>query len=115
MTESPYVLVHDDRVTVIESLREVCAHRAWILIAAHARRTHVHTIVEAEVRPEVVMNVFKAYASRKLNRTDQMRVKRWARHGSTRWLWNDDDVRTAIQYIVDGQGTPMVVYNAEAL
>ena len=70
-------------------IRGVCAHRGWKLLAAKVRRNHVHTVVEAEVPPERVMNVFKAYASRHLNgmRLQEPGPKRWARHGSTRWLW----------------------------
>jgi hypothetical protein len=73
--------------------------------------------VEADVRPEKVMNAFKSYASRSLNRLgiDGSDRKRWARHGSTRWLWTDDDVREFIRYVVSGQGEPMEVYVAELL
>ena len=40
------------------------------LLAAHVRTNHVNVVVEAEVPPEKVMNDFKAYASRSLNRFD---------------------------------------------
>ena len=39
--------------------------------------------------------------------------KRWARHGSTRWLLNRDDVAAAIRYVVDRQGEPMAFWIAE--
>jgi hypothetical protein len=69
------------------------------------------------VPPETVMNTLKSYASRSLNRLkiDPPDRKRWARHGSTRWLWKDDDVQETIRYVVYGQGDPMEVYLAEAL
>ena len=55
------------------------------------------------------MSDFKAYASRALNRLDGdgPARKRWARHGSTRWLWNDQEVGEATRYVVDEQGEPM--------
>jgi hypothetical protein len=89
MDQTPYLLDEDSRGAVLEALREVCLHRSWSLLSAHVRTTHVHTVVEAEDRPEKVMNDFKAYASRSLNRlaSDGSDRKRWARHGSTRWLW----------------------------
>jgi len=61
------------------------------------------------------MNDFKSYASRSLNRlgSDESNQKRWARHGSTRWLWTDEDVRQAIQYVIDEQGEPMAVFEAD--
>ena len=63
------------------------------------------------------MNEFKSYASRELNRlgiggSDQ---KRWARHGSTRWLWKDEDVKQALQYVIDHQGEPMALFVAAEL
>jgi REP element-mobilizing transposase RayT len=84
----------------------------WVLLAAHVRTNHVHVVVEANIRPEMAMNAFKAYASRSLNRlgSDEPDRKRWARHGSTRWLWKDEDVQAAIQYVVSIQGEPMEVY-----
>jgi len=61
------------------------------------------------------MNEFKAYASRELNRvgSDGPDRKRWARHGSTRWLWKDQDVMRAQQYVFDKQSEPMALFVAE--
>ena len=105
MKQAPYGLDRDSQVAVLEALREVCSHRGWSLLAAHVRTNHVHVVVEAEVQPEKVMNDFKSYASRGLNRlggggSDR---RRWARHGSTRWWWKNQDVREAIRYVVAAQ------------
>ena len=80
MNQAPYWLDRDSRAAVLEALREVCLHRCWSLLAAHVRTNHVH-VVEAEVQPEKVMNDFKSYASRSLNRLlhDGADRKRWAR------------------------------------
>jgi len=61
------------------------------------------------------MNALKAYASRALNEahvgpTDQ---KRWARHGSTRYLWNHEQISAAITYVLDKQGERMATYDCE--
>jgi REP element-mobilizing transposase RayT len=74
----------------------------------------VHVVVEADVRPERIMNDLKSYASRCLNRLglDEPTRKRWARHGSTRWLWQPQTVSAAIQYVVQEQGDPMAVFRA---
>jgi hypothetical protein len=81
------------------------------------RTNHVHAIVETDIRPEKVMNDFKAHASRNLNLigSDQPDRKRWAHHGSTRWLQNDTAVHDAIRYVIEGQGEPVAVYAAESL
>ena len=78
----------------------------------------MHAIVEAEAPPERIMNEFKSYASRELNRlttTGGSERKRWARHGSTRWLWKDEDVKPALQYVVDEQGEPMALFIADEI
>ena len=80
------------------------------------RSNHAHAVVDAEAPPELVMNAFKAYASRGLNRMrlDKPDRKRWARHGSTRWLSKPEHISAAVQYVVAEQGEPMSVFDADA-
>ncbi len=68
--------------------------------------------MEAEIPPERIMFEFKSYASRDLNRlaNEAPKTKRWARHGSTRWLWKDNDVTHALQYVINEQGEPMALF-----
>jgi REP element-mobilizing transposase RayT len=115
MTQPPYLLDEQAGAVVLDAVKEVCRYRGWTLLAAHVRTNHVHVIVEAGVKPEKVMNDFKSYASRALNRLepDGTNPKRWARHGSTRWLWKDSDVREAIRYVMDEQGGPMALFVGE--
>jgi REP element-mobilizing transposase RayT len=117
MLQQPYVLDQARRAIVLAAIQKHCAYRGWNLLAAHVRSNHVHTIVEAETLPERIMSEFKSYASRELNRvtSDGPERKRWARHGSTRWLWKDEDVRHALQYVIDEQGEPMALFIAEEL
>jgi REP element-mobilizing transposase RayT len=114
MAQAPYLLDERARTVVLQAIQEVCAHRGWNLLAAHVRSNHVHVVVEADVKPEKAMNDFKSYASRALNFVEADKTRRrWAHHGSTRWLWKDQDVREAIRYIVDEQGEPMALFLAE--
>lgn len=85
-----------------------------MLLAAHVRTTHVHMVIESEAKPERIMNDIKSYASRCLNQAglDMPARKRWARHGSTRWLWKPEQVSAAIRYVVDEQGEAMAVFEA---
>jgi REP element-mobilizing transposase RayT len=117
MNQDEYRLDSDDCTAVLVALQDVCFHRGWTLLAAHVRTTHVHVVVDAGVRPERVMNDFKSYSSRGLNRlgNDGVARKRWTRHGSTRWLWKDQDMRDAIQYVVEEQGNPMAVFVSDEL
>ncbi len=117
MPQPPYYLDPGRRDAVLAAICAHCGHKVWGLLAVHVRTTHVHVVVEAEVRPEKVMNELKAYASRELNRRgfDGPNRRRWARHGSTRWLWKDEDVRGAIRYVVEEQGEPMALLVGEGV
>jgi REP element-mobilizing transposase RayT len=114
MDQPRYNLDESRRHVVLAALIERCPDQGWKLLAGHARTNHVHCVVEADARPERVMNDLKSFASRKLNELgfDTTDRKRWARHGSTRWLWNRDDVSAVRRYVVDGQGQPMALYEA---
>ena len=117
MDQCPYHLDRIRRDTVLKAIQDVCQYRGWGLLAAHVRSNHVHTVVEAEIPPERVMSDFKAYASRHLNQIgfDEPDRKRWARHGSTRWLWEPKHVSAAIQYVVAEQGDAMSVFESHEL
>jgi REP element-mobilizing transposase RayT len=114
MDQPPYGMDQSRRETVPASLRERCTERRWSLLAAHVRTNHVHVVVEADAGPERVMNDLKSFASRRLNDRglDEPARKRWARHGSTHWLWKQENVAAAVRYVVDGQGEPMAVFEA---
>jgi REP element-mobilizing transposase RayT len=114
MAQAPYLLDERAGAAVLKAIREVCRHRNWTLLAAHVRTNHTHVIVEAEAKPEKIMNDFKSYASRALNKLESDNARRrWAHHGSTRWLWNDQDVWDAIRYVIAEQGEPMAFFVAE--
>jgi REP element-mobilizing transposase RayT len=114
MKQMPYLLDEPARIEVLQAIQEVCVHRGWNLLAAHVRTNHVHVVVESEAKPEKVMNDFKSYASRALNLVDTDKTRRrWAHHGSARWLWKDQEVREAIRYVIDEQGEPMALFVAE--
>jgi REP element-mobilizing transposase RayT len=114
MDQPPYEMDGKRREAVLVSLQERCAQHEWVLLAAHVRTSHAHVVLEADARPERAMNDLKSYASRCLNRLalDIPDRKRWARHGSTRWLWKPVNVSAAIRYVVDEQGDPMAVFEA---
>ncbi|MBP7867322.1 MAG: transposase [Acidobacteria bacterium] len=113
MNGPPYDLDSPRRKIVLAAILEVVSCRGWKLAAAHVRSNHVHVVLSAPKHPDRVMNDLKAYASRHLNemRIDPEGRKRWARHGSTRWLWTDEQVDEAISYTLEEQGEPMEVWD----
>lgn len=116
MDQAPYFLDARRRDAVLRALQEVCGYRSWGLLAAHVRTNHVHAVVRADADPERVMTDFKRYASRLLSELgiDPPLRKRWARHGSTRWLKTEDSVRAAVTYVLHEQGEAMAVFGRTA-
>jgi REP element-mobilizing transposase RayT len=114
MVQEPYLLDSVHRHVVLNSLYEVCCHRGWTLSAAHVRTNHIHIVITGDCKPEKILITMKAYSSRALNKCEieDSDRRRWARHGSTRYLWTPDAVRAAIRYVIHGQGEPMCVFEA---
>jgi REP element-mobilizing transposase RayT len=102
MDQPPFRLGPTHRKIVLDALLDRRQWQASNLVAAHVRTNHVHLVVETEVRPERIMNDLKSYASRCLNQqgTGEPGRKRWARNGSTRWLWKPEHVSAAIGYVL---------------
>ena len=100
------------RMVVLAAIRETCALLGWWLSAVHIRSTHVHVVVATEERPERVLVDLKSYSSRGLAKAglESSARPKWARHGSTRWLWEGENVRAAIDYVLNGQGNDMEVH-----
>jgi len=113
MREPPYLLGEKRRAVVLETIQEVAHYRRWQLLACHVRTTHVHVIVTADAKPEKVMSDFKTYASRKLKERleEAADCKRWTQHGSTRYLWTEQEVAEKVEYVVNGQGERQAVFD----
>jgi REP element-mobilizing transposase RayT len=115
MDQPPYELDEARRQSALEATIIRCNQAAWQLLAAHVRSNHVHVIIQAKEKSEFVLAQLKSAASRRLNalRFDDPTRKRWARHGSTRRLFNDESIQQAISYVVERQGRPMAVIQAD--
>ncbi len=114
MRQVPYSLDGRRRDVVLRTIMEVCAHRRWILHAAHVRTTHVHVVVAASVVPEKVMADLKAWSSRRLREVfaESTSRDRWTQHGSTRYINDAESLEAAVAYVVDEQGGAMSVYDS---
>ena len=94
------------RLVVQQAIQGVCDHNGWTLRALNVRTNHVHVVVSiGAVPPEVAMNHFKAWSTRRLREAGLMgaSAKVWTRHGSTRYLWTEDQITHACHYVVHGQ------------
>jgi REP element-mobilizing transposase RayT len=100
-----FILNREQRPVVASAIREVCNHRGYTLHAVNARTNHVHSIVSAGAKPEHIMNSLKSYATRKLREAKLLSddVRPWARHGSTPYLWTEEELERAIDYVLNGK------------
>jgi REP element-mobilizing transposase RayT len=109
LVHAPVTLDKPRRTAVLAAVVEVCAYRRWMLLALHVRNAHVHAVVAAKAAPEKVLNDFKAYATRRLRNENlaaaDLRV--WSVHGSTRYLWNENQLAEVVGYAVNRQGTAL--------
>ena len=114
LRQQEYLLDEERRAVVFRTIREVARHRGWQLWAAHVRSNHVHVVLTAADKPEKVMADLKAWCSRRLreNFGESADRDRWTQHGSTRYLWNEEQLSQKIAYVVDEQGEPMACYDS---
>jgi REP element-mobilizing transposase RayT len=105
LKNEPFVFDSLKRETIKAAIQEVCEHRNYHLIALNVRTNHVHC-GGGNAKPELIMNAFKAYATRRLREKLQIPkdIKIWSRHGSTRYLWTEEQIEAAVDYVANGQG-----------
>jgi REP element-mobilizing transposase RayT len=101
----PVILDGMQRCLVDKAIRDVCTHRGWTLHAINVRTNHVHLVVSATGSPDLALNTFKAWATRRLVESGRWArgLKPWARHGSTRYLWKQSDIEAASTYTLEAQ------------
>ena len=101
------VLDAAQRQCVETTARETCEIRKWHLFAINVRTNHVHAVVSiGEKKPEIALNAFKANATRRMRESGcwQNTVSPWSDKGSQRYLWNEESIARAIDYVINGQG-----------
>ena len=103
---TPLILNAAQRNSVAAAIIETCEIRKWSLLASNVRTNHVHVVMRADTLPGRVLNALKANATRRL-RADGLWSKGftpWADKGSDRWLWTEQSVARAVDYVLYGQG-----------
>ena len=75
------------------------------LYAINVRTNHVHTVVSANRKAELVLNAFKANATRELKQNGLWTesFSPWAGKGSNRKFWNEQSVAKSNDYVLKWQ------------
>ena len=102
-----------ERSVVEHTIREVCAVRNYGLYALNVRTNHVHSVVNNAAKVERMMDSFKAYSTRALRAAGLIGAdeRPWSRHGSTRYLWTERHIELAVDYVINGQGGELPVFD----
>lgn len=106
LKNQPFYLGAAERKIVDLAIREVCITRGYSLFALNVRMEHAHLVVDNSDLPERMMTSFKAYATKALRMADLVATdaKVWSRHGSTGYLWTEEHIAKAVDYVMIGQG-----------
>jgi len=110
LRKQPPVKLNASQRTAIEvGIRETCAIRQWTLWALNVRSNHLHCVITANYDPKSARAVLKANATRAMKDTECWRsdLSPWARGGSTKYLWTEEELAKAIAYVVEDQGEPL--------
>jgi REP element-mobilizing transposase RayT len=97
------------RKQVEDTVREVCRYRGWMIVAMNVRTNHVHIVILAAAAAAKMLNYFKSYSTRRLRESGEWEHSHspWADRGSGRYLWTEEHIARAVEYVVNGQGGPL--------
>jgi REP element-mobilizing transposase RayT len=77
----------------------------------NVRTNHVHSVVTAACGPSRILNALKSNATRELREGGlwTRSASRWADRGSKRYLWTEEHLMKAIDYVELDQGDTVPV------
>ena len=109
LKDAPVRLGARARPIIKKAVRETCTIRKWDIWTTNVRTNHVHTVVSAMCKPEIVLAALKANATRRLREAGLWRScnSPWVVRGSKRYLWAEQDVINAVTYVDYDQGEPL--------
>jgi REP element-mobilizing transposase RayT len=109
LRHAPVKLRNRQRAAVEKAIRETCKIRKWDFWTTNVRSNHVHTVVSASCKPEIVLAALKANATRELRESGCWNSGRspWVDRGSKKYLWTESDVINAVAYVEYDQGEPL--------
>ena len=106
LNNPPLLLSVEQRLAVEKGVHDLCLKRQWQIHEINVRSNHVHIVVTAaEAKPEKVMSDMKAKATRVLRKMKAISEDRkpWTEHGSTIYLFTQEEFASACHYVRDCQ------------
>ncbi|XVJ59086.1 MAG: hypothetical protein HEQ23_06670 [Tepidisphaera sp.] len=105
MPTGPELLSEEARSIVLAVITRHCEIRRWQLRAVNVRTNHVHVVLSTDVEADASLEQFKAWSTRRLREAGCFGAKQevWTEGGSKRYLWTEESVARACEYVLHGQ------------
>jgi REP element-mobilizing transposase RayT len=106
LKHEPVILSNEQRALIKKSIDQTCEIRGWRVYITNVRTNHLHTVVAAACGPSRILNALKSNATRELREAGQWSRSSspWADRGSKRYLWTEEHLMKAIEYVELDQG-----------
>ncbi|MGE3951710.1 MAG: transposase [Pyrinomonadaceae bacterium] len=107
MSRPPVLITPIQRKHIRMAVIETCEKRSWHFHAANVRSNHAHIVSSiGAASASTALNAFKANATRYMreNGSWQNEFSPWAERGSKRFLWTEESLWEAVNYVLNGQG-----------
>jgi REP element-mobilizing transposase RayT len=103
------VLDRAQRATVDSAIRNCATYRGWVVEAMNVRTNHIHLVITAKGRPDVILAALKANATRELRARDLWTEdgSPWSKSGSKKYLWTEASMWEACNYVNNRQGVDL--------
>jgi REP element-mobilizing transposase RayT len=111
LKQEPVILSNEQRALIKKSIRQTCEIRGWRVYKTNVRTNHLHTVVSAACGPSRILNALKSNATRELREAGLWShpSSPWADRGSKRYLWTEEHLTKAIEYVELDQGDKLPV------
>lgn len=113
LKHEPVVLCKTQRAIIKRSIEQTCEMLGWRMYITNVRTNHVYSVVTAACGPSRILNALKSNATRELREAGQWlrSDSPWAERGSKRYLWTEEHLIRAIEYVELDQGDKLPVLN----
>ena len=96
----PVYLTQEQRDSVAKSIAHVCESRGWKLWEVNVRTNHIHAVLSSPEFPKAIFRALKSRSTIDLKSAGLFaQEKLWTRGGSGLYLWKEDAVEAACQYV----------------
>ena len=105
LKRQPVILDELQREQVEHGCQSHATHRGWDLHAVNARSNHVHAVVTADTKPNLVRDQLKANATRVLRVHFQQleNIQVWTRGGDIDFIDSEDALDHVVRYVSQAQ------------